>query len=673
MEGCVSLFDDNETEAAYYSFRAMVTRGSTDGVTMLGTLSPAHFDALFPVLDSSLLQRLWNVLFQRPDVNFEQFMRAMSNHLRRPRKCRLSVIYGILVGSRDEPLTAEEGIDFVGAHLCDSLSFLGYDNYGSLSDWMVALWGDSSDHVERPPLDYGEFVKKCAALPNNHVVYDFFGLFSYLEHIVLGRAEHRAAQKEGFLRKSYGQRELKKNHWSCVRDGFFWYYDVDELTFETPSRVLTLSKDSVVEPLSGSEDGFSLRVRDYQRDFYCETAAEASHWIQCIRQNVAVSEAPALHAGITCRWMVDGVAFFSEVRKALLWAKREIFITGWFLSAHVYLNGIADDSSRLDNILRARAEAGVKIYVLMWNETKILDLNSRYTELYLESLHRNIRVMRHPIVRPMIWTHHQKSVVVDQCVAFVGGLDLTFGRMDDVMHVCTDPERLRWKGKDFYNPRHANITLVDTPFDDLIDRKTKCRMPWHDVHVVCDGAVAQDVARNFINRWNHHKLDLSKVTFFFFSFFFFSCSLFQYHKDALYPYLTPAPQSVTRRGTMKTRMVRSAGPWSIGFNDTSMYDSMLLAISEAEAFIYIENQFFISCTAGPEVQNKIADALLTRISEAMAKKDVFRVIVLVPIHPEGSIDDPAVRNVLYWHQVRSVFFFSFFLSPSVFFLTTTTY
>ncbi len=29
---------------------------------------------------------------------------------------------------------------------------------------------------------------------------------------------------------------------------------------------------------------------------------------------------------------------------------------------------------------------------------------------------------------------------------------------------------------------------------------------------------------------------------------------------------------------------------------------------------------------------------------------MFRVLVLVPVHPEGSIEDPAVRNVLYWHQ-----------------------
>ena len=48
---------------------------------------------------------------------------------------------------------------------------------------------------------------------------------------------------------------------------------------------------------------------------------------------------------------------------------------------------------------------------------------------YLESLHPNIRAMRHPGGKTKVWwTHHQKLVVVDQQLAFVGGIDLCFGR-----------------------------------------------------------------------------------------------------------------------------------------------------------------------------------------------------------------------------------------------------
>ena len=29
-------------------------------------------------------------------------------------------------------------------------------------------------------------------------------------------------------------------------------------------------------------------------------------------------------------------------------------------------------------------------------------------------------------------------------------------------------------------------------------------MPWHDIHMRCEGDAARDVATNFIQRWNHH-------------------------------------------------------------------------------------------------------------------------------------------------------------------------
>jgi len=92
--------------------------------------------------------------------------------------------------------------------------------------------------------------------------------------------------------------------------------------------------------------------------------------------------------------------------------------------------------------------------------------------------------MRHPTVTPMKWSHHQKTVVVDQRVAFVGGLDLGLGRLDDQRHICTDENKLNavWKGKDYYNPSFVPIQKVEFPFEDSLDRSTQPRMPWHDVH-----------------------------------------------------------------------------------------------------------------------------------------------------------------------------------------------
>lgn len=100
-------------------------------------------------------------------------------------------------------------------------------------------------------------------------------------------------------------------------------------------------------------------------------------------------------------------------------------------------------------------------------------------------------------------SHHEKIVCVDQKIAFVGGLDLCFGRWDTHEHTLTDyAEPITFPGKDFSNPRIKDFVDVENPDDDLMDREKFPRMPWHDVHCVVEGQPARDVARHFIQRWN---------------------------------------------------------------------------------------------------------------------------------------------------------------------------
>jgi phospholipase D1/2 len=50
-----------------------------------------------------------------------------------------------------------------------------------------------------------------------------------------------------------------------------------------------------------------------------------------------------------------------------------------------------------------------------------------------------MQVLRHPDhakVGVFLWAHHEKIVVVDQTYAFLGGLDLCYGRWDDHEHRC---------------------------------------------------------------------------------------------------------------------------------------------------------------------------------------------------------------------------------------------
>lgn len=54
----------------------------------------------------------------------------------------------------------------------------------------------------------------------------------------------------------------------------------------------------------------------------------------------------------------------------------------------------------------------------------------------------HIQVLRHPdhylSSGTFFWAHHEKLVIVDQLIAFVGGVDLCFGRWDDCRHKLTD-------------------------------------------------------------------------------------------------------------------------------------------------------------------------------------------------------------------------------------------
>lgn len=102
----------------------------------------------------------------------------------------------------------------------------------------------------------------------------------------------------------------------------------------------------------------------------------------------------------------------------------------------------------------------------------------------------------------LLWTHHEKVVVVDQQLAIVGGLDLCIGRYDDWQHRLADPESAIWKGQDYYNPRIKDVTEGRLQ-SDLLARERQPRLPWQDVACEVLGRAARDVARHCVERWNH--------------------------------------------------------------------------------------------------------------------------------------------------------------------------
>ena len=164
---------------------------------------------------------------------------------------------------------------------------------------------------------------------------------------------------------------------------------------------------------------------------------------------------------------------------------------------------------RLDNILSHVANAGIKVNIIVYNGPKLaLNIDSEFTQTYLSSLSDNIKVMLHPhyVLIPFLWSHHEKMIVIDQRIAFMGGLDLGYGRYDNNKHLLTDPKAEIWFGADYCNYRTSDILEPQKYASCSIERKHTPRMPWHDIGVKLAGGSVQDLARHFIQYWNYVNL-----------------------------------------------------------------------------------------------------------------------------------------------------------------------
>ena len=224
-------------------------------------------------------------------------------------------------------------------------------------------------------------------------------------------------------------------------------------------------------------------------------------------------------------WFVDGQDYFSDLFEKLMDAKKTIFITDWWMSPEVWLkrpilesdykNNISfkkkkiENLSRLMDVLEYKAKKGVKIYILLYYECSLaLTLDSKYTEETLEQLHKNIEVIRHPSDKlDLLWSHHEKLVIIDQQIGYVGGLDLCWGRYDFSQHPIYEPPNSEKKYYfpfiDYSNARICDFSNVNNYLVESVPRETCLRMPWHDVHTRLIGPVVGDISRHFVERWNH--------------------------------------------------------------------------------------------------------------------------------------------------------------------------
>lgn len=182
-----------------------------------------------------------------------------------------------------------------------------------------------------------------------------------------------------------------------------------------------------------------------------------------------------LREGETCAWLrhadrvaflIDGEDFFAAVGAALERARSSVWMLGWDFHSAVRLRR-GDHASSDDELVplleaRVRACPSLQVRVLAWDFAMLYALEREFLPLLQFGVrtHRRIRFATDS-AHPATGSQHQKVVVVDDALAFVGGFDLTAHRWDSREHRPGDPRRVTPSGST-YPPFHDAQVAVDS-------------------------------------------------------------------------------------------------------------------------------------------------------------------------------------------------------------------
>lgn len=263
---------------------------------------------------------------------------------------------------------------------------------------------------------------------------------------------------------------------------------------------------------------------------------------------------PPPRPGNAVEILIDGSEILKTISDEIRAARSYVHITGWHLNPGFTLEHGAPDTILRD--LLDKASAGVDVRVLLWGGAP-LGLFKPSRRAMREVRERLLAGGRVKCVldlkeRPM-HCHHDKTIVIDDHVAFVGGLDLTDlggDRLDSSEH-----------------PARAGVG-------------------WHDAAVRLEGPVVRDVSDRFRLRWSASTGESLAAT--------------------------PGPAEV---GTVTAQVVGTVpdGMYdALPGGDFRILESYLLALRSARRLIYIENQFLWS----PEIMSVLRDQLRQPPSDA---------------------------------------------------------
>lgn len=263
--------------------------------------------------------------------------------------------------------------------------------------------------------------------------------------------------------------------------------------------------------------------------------------------------------------LVDGAAYFAAFMRAAEHAQRSILIMSWDFDSRTRLHFDPNDARprQLGDFLNAlaRRRRRLHIRILDWDYPMIFGTDREFSPIYGLSWdpHRRVHV-QFDDTHPLAGSHHQKIVVIDDKLAFVGGLDLTCRRWDTSAHTPGDPRRMA-DGKPY--------------------------PPFHDLMMMADGEAAEALSRIAKQRWLHATGENLPAA--------------DAHGD-------PWPRDIVPDVTDVTVGIACTAPPVNGAKAVRDVEQLYLdMIARAERYIYIENQYFTSY--------RIGEALAARLQE----------------------------------------------------------
>jgi phosphatidylserine/phosphatidylglycerophosphate/cardiolipin synthase-like enzyme len=165
-------------------------------------------------------------------------------------------------------------------------------------------------------------------------------------------------------------------------------------------------------------------------------------------------------------FIVDAADYFRHAKAAMLQARHSILLIGWDFDLRIEFEPeeqTLEGPNGLGEFLRwlSKTRRGLRIYVLKWDLGAIQALGRGMTPVVLLSWTTSKRLrFKLDGAHPVGAAHHQKVVVIDDALAFCGGIDMTADRWDTRAHRDEDPCRVKPTGAP-YGPWHDATTAVD--------------------------------------------------------------------------------------------------------------------------------------------------------------------------------------------------------------------